>query len=352
MRRGRRRMREGRRRTLERGWSVRPGRVIGLAFLIVFVAGGCGGEAGEGGVIDLSFGHVGAPGSLFAASAEEFARRANAELAGRVQVSVFGSSQLGGDEVMLQKLKLGTLDFALPSTIMSSTVDAFGLFEMPYLVQDRAHMRRIEEEIVWPLLVPQAEERDYTILAVWENGFRHVTNNTRPVVTPSDLSGIKLRTPRGIWRVRLFQAFGANPAPMPLSEVFVALQTGVMDGQENPLAQIHASKFQEVQTYLSLTGHVYTPAYLTVGASWNRLPEDVQASLRRIATETQSFVHETAAQMDSDFLDELREAGVAVNEADRDEFVRASMEIFEEFGNTVEGGDALVTAALALAEGA
>ncbi len=352
MRRGRRRMREGRRRTLEIGWSVRLGRVIGVAFLIVFVAGGCGGEAGEGSVIDLSFGHVGAPGSLFAASAEEFARRANAELAGRVQVNVFGSSQLGGDEVMLQKLKLGTLDFALPSTIMSSTVDAFGLFEMPYLVQDRAHMRRIEEEIVWPLLVPQAEERDYTILAVWENGFRHVTNNTRPVVTPSDLSGIKLRTPRGIWRVRLFQAFGANPTPMPLSEVFVALQTGVMDGQENPLAQIHASKFQEVQTYLSLTGHVYTPAYLTVGASWNRLPEDVQVSLRRIATETRSFVHETAAQMDSDFLDELREAGVEVNEADRDEFVRASVEIFEEFGNTVEGGDALVTAALALAEGA
>ena len=142
---------------------------------------------------------------------------------------------------------------------MSSTVDAFGLFEMPYLVQDRAHMRRIEEEIVWPVLVPKAEERAYTILAVWENGFRHVTNNTRPVVTPSDLSGIKLRTPRGIWRVKLFQAFGANPAPMPLSEVFVALQTGVMDGQENPLAQIYASKFQEVQQYLSLTGHVYTP---------------------------------------------------------------------------------------------
>ena len=213
-------------------------------------------------------------------------------------------------------------------------------------------MRRIEEEIVWPVLVPQADARAYTILAVWENGFRHVTNNTRPVVTPSDLAGIKLRTPRGIWRVKLFQAFGANPTPMPLSEVFVALQTGVMDGQENPLAQIYASKFQEVQEYLSLTGHVYTPAYVTVGASWTRLPEDVRATLRRIASETQVFVHETAEQMDADFLIELEEAGVEVNEADRDAFVRASTEIFEEFGNTVEGGDALVADALALAEGA
>jgi len=334
-----------------RGGAARGGHGGVFALLTVFLIAGCGGESGEGGVIELSFGHVGAPGSLFAVSAEEFARRVNTELAGRMQVNVFGSSQLGGDEVMLQKLKLGTLDFALHSTIMSSTVDVFGLFEMPYLVQDRPHMRRIEEAIVWPVLVPQAEERAYTILAVWENGFRHVTNNTRPVVTPLDLSGIKLRTPRGIWRVKLFQAFGANPTPMPLSEVFVALQTGVMDGQENPLAQIYASKFQEVQTYLSLTGHVYTPAYVTVGASWNRLPEDVQVTLRRIASETQSFVHETAAQMDSDFLDELRSAGVEVNIADREAFIRASREIFEGFGDTVEGGDALVAEALALAEG-
>ena len=344
-------MGKGRRR-MQRARMVRVSGGIGVALVTMLLVSGCGGESGEGGVIELSFGHVGAPGSLFAVSAEEFARRANAELVGRVQVNVFGSSQLGSDEIMLQKLKLGTLDFALPSTIMSSTVDAFGLFEMPYLVQDRAHMRRIEEAIVWPVLVPKAEERAYTILAIWENGFRHVTNNTRPVVAPSDLSGIKLRTPRGIWRVKLFQAFGANPSPMPLSEVFVALQTGVMDGQENPLAQIYASKFQEVQTYLSLTGHVYTPAYVTVGASWSRLPEDVQASLRRIAAETQSFVHETAAQMDADFLEELREAGVEVNDADREAFIRASSEIFEEFGNTVEGGEAMVAEALALVEGA
>jgi tripartite ATP-independent transporter DctP family solute receptor len=330
---------------------VRNGGIKVVLFTVLLV-GGCGGERGGGGLIDLSFGHVGEPGSLFAASAEEFARRANVELAGRVQVNVFGSSQLGGDELMLQKLKLGTLDFALPSTIMSSTVDAFGLFEMPYLVQDRAHMRRIEKALVWPVLVPKAEERGYTILAVWENGFRHVTNNTRPVVTPSDLAGVKLRTPRGIWRVKLFQAFGANPSPMPLSEVFVALQTGVMDGQENPLAQIHASKFQEVQAYLSLTGHVYTPAYVTVGASWGRLPEDVRQTLRRLAAETQLFVHETAAGMDADFLGELRDAGVEVNDADREAFVRASGGVFEEFGNTVEGGEAMVADALALAEGA
>ena len=233
----------------------------------------CGGGSSEDAVLELKLGHVAAPGSLVAACAEEFARVANQKLSGRAKVVVFGSSQLGNDEILVQKLKLGTVDFALPSTIMSSIVDAFGLFEMPYLIQDRRQMKLIEEKIFWPRLAPLAEEKDLQILAVWENGFRHITNSSRPIVVPEDLSGIKLRTPRGRWRVKLFQSFGANPSPMALSEVFVALQTGVMDGQENPLAQIYSSKFQEVQTYLSLTSHVYTPTYIVVGKNhWRKLP--------------------------------------------------------------------------------
>src|SRR3954453_6945901 len=99
---------------------------------------------------EIKLGHVGEPGSLLAASAEEFARRVNAKLAGKVKVVVFGSSQLGGDKEMLQKVKLGTLDMVLPSTVMSSEVDLFGMFEMPYLVRDREHMKRIEQAIFWP----------------------------------------------------------------------------------------------------------------------------------------------------------------------------------------------------------
>jgi tripartite ATP-independent transporter DctP family solute receptor len=318
--------------------------------MLLLVAGivGCG--SGSDRPLELKFGHVGAPGSLFARSAEEFARRANERLGDRGRVVVFGASQLGGDEVMLQKLKLGTLDFALPSTILSSEIDAFGLFEMPYLVTDREHMKRIENEVVWPTLVPLAAEHGYRIIAVWENGFRHVTNNTRPIAAPADLRGIKLRTPRGVWRIKLFQAFGASPTPMPLSEVFVALQTGVMDGQENPFAQIHSSRFQEVQRYLSLTKHVYTPAFVAVGAArWSRLPEDVRTLLEETARETQAFVYSTAAQMEEDLLAELSAAGLIVNEPDRESFVRASQDIYAEFGEVVEGGREMVDLAMSLA---
>ena len=323
--------------------------IFALSGTVLFA--GCGAQDGGDGIIELKFGHVGAPGSLFALSAEEFSRRVEEKYPGRVQVNVFGSSQLGGDELMLQKLKLGTLDLALPSTIMSSRVELFGIFEMPYLVKNRGHMKEIEEHVIWPVLVPEAAEEGYDIIAVWENGFRHVTNNIRPVETPSDLEGIKLRTPRGVWRVKLFQAFGSNPSPMPLSEVFVALQTGVMDGQENPLAQIYASKLHEVQSYMSLTGHVYTPAYVTVGASWSRLPEELRTGIEEIALETQAFVYETASRMDSDFLVALSEAGVQVNTPDQEAFENASREIYEDFSSTVEGAGELVRQSLELEGG-
>ncbi len=302
--------------------------------------------------MQIRLGHVGGPGSLFEQSANEFARVANERLGDKAQVVVFGSSQQGSDAEMMQKLRLGTLELAIPSTVMTSTVGEFGMFEMPYLVKNREHMQKIEQEILWPTLAPMVEERGYKILAVWENGFRHITNTVRPIVKPEDMAGMRLRVPQGVWRVKMFQAYGANPSPMALSEVFVALQTGVMDGQENPFTQIYSSKFQEVQKFISLTGHVYTPAYLTAGQRrWNALPADVREILEQTARETQAFVYETAARLDNELLDRIAAAGVAVNEADKDAFIAASAAVYEEFGREVPIGGELVTKAIALGEG-
>lgn len=288
------------------------------------------------------------PGSLVAVSADEFARLANQRLEGRAHLTVFGSSQLGDDETLLVKLKLGTVDFAVPSSIMSSAVESFGLFEMPYLVKDRAHMGRIERDIVWPILAKDAEERGWTLVAVWENGFRHITNNLRPVERPEDLSGIKLRTPRGQWRVRLFQQFGANPTPMALSETFMALQTGVIDGQENPLPQIHSQKFQEVQKFLSLTGHVYTPAYLLAGRDrWASLPADVRSELQSAGREVQAFVYRRAEEMERTLLADLEASEIAINRVDRESFLAAGRDVFDEFAADVPGGQRMIDRALA-----
>jgi TRAP-type transport system periplasmic protein len=298
---------------------------------------------------EIKFGHVGEPGSLFAASAEEFAKRANAKLGGKAKVVVYGSSQLGGDKELLQKLKLGTVDIALPSTVMSSEADLFGVFEMPYLVKDRNHMQKIEKDVFWKSLAPAAEAKGLKVIAVWENGYRHITNSKRPINTPADLQGIKLRVPEGKWRVKMFQAYGANPSPMKFSEVFTALQTGVMDGQENPFTQIYSAKFQEVQKYLSLTGHVYTPAYATVGAKkWASLPADVRGTLESVAKETQAFVYKKAAKDDEDLLAKIKSAGVQVNTPNKDAFIAASKPVYEEFAKEVKGAKEVIDRAIAL----
>ena len=298
---------------------------------------------------ELKLGHVGEPGSLIGAASDEFAKRANSKLGGKYKVVVYGSSQLGGDKEMLQKLKLGTIDMVQPSTVMSSEADLFGVFEMPYLVKSREHMKKIEKELFWSKIEPAAEKKGIKVLAVWENGFRHITNNKHPVVTPADLKGIKLRVPEGKWRVKMFQAYGANPSPMKFSEVFTALQTGVMDGQENPFAQIASAKFYEVQKYLSLTGHVYTPSYLVVSTKkWQTLPADVRKTIEAAAKETQAWVYEKAAKDDEELLEKMKKSGIQVNNANKDAFIAASKPVYEEYSKEVAGAKEIIDRAIAL----
>jgi tripartite ATP-independent transporter DctP family solute receptor len=317
---------------------------LGIALLVALLPAGTSLAQ-----IEIKLGHVGEPGSLFAKSADEFAKRANEKLGGKAKVVAFGSSQLGGDKELMQKLKLGTVELAIPSTVMSSESDLFGIFEMPYLVKDRKHMQAIEKEVFWPKIAPEAEKKGLKVLAVWENGVRHITNNKHPIVKPADLKGIKLRVPEGKWRVKMFQTYGANPSPMKFSEVFTALQTGVMDGQENPFSQIVSAKFQEVQKFLSLTGHVYTPAYLTTGSKkWATLPADVRKVLEDTAKDMQKYVYAVAEKDDNELIDKIKAAGVKVNEADKPAFVAASKAVYEEFGKEVKGSKELIDKALAL----
>jgi TRAP-type C4-dicarboxylate transport system substrate-binding protein len=138
---------------------------------------------------------------------------------------------------------------------------------------------------------------------------------------------------------------------MKFSEVFTALQTGVMDGQENPFSQIYSAKFQEVQKFLSLTGHVYTPAYLTAGSKkWASLPADVRKTLESVAKEMQAYVYTTAQKDEDDLIGKIKAAGVQVNEADKAAFVAASKAVYTEFGKEVKGSKELIDKALALAK--
>ncbi|MGQ0567932.1 MAG: TRAP transporter substrate-binding protein [Armatimonadota bacterium] len=296
--------------------------------------------------IIIRFGHVGFPGSLFDLTATEYAKRVNSELAGRVEMRVFHSSQLGTDEDMIRGVRVGALEMFMPSTIMSSVTDAFGVFEMPYIIVNHRHMKAVSESAeLKRLLFDPLPLQGLRLLAYWENGFRHVTNNVRPITKPEDLRGIKLRIPPGAWRQKMFQAYGANPTPMAFAEVFSALQTGVMDAQENPLAQIWGAKFHEVQRFLSMTGHVYTPAYPAAGERWwQTVPADIRITLRRIAEEVGDYGRAQGERLDNSLIDDMTKANsrLRVNEVEKRAFIVASEKIYDEFARTVPNGAQLV----------
>jgi len=301
--------------------------------------------------LELKFGHVGKPGSLFAETVENFAKIANAKLGSKAKVTVFGSSQLGDDKAGMQKLKLGTVDMWLPSSVMASIHDEFGVFDMPFIIKDRNHMMEVEKNVLPKMAKNLEAKTGYQFIGVWENGFRHITNNVRPINLPDDLKGIKLRTPKSKWRLKMFQSYGANPTPMAFSEVFTALKTGTMDGQENPYAQIASAKFQEVQKYLSITSHVYTPAYVAVHKDhYSKIPADVRKILEAAAKENQKFVYKRAAELEESLLDVIKKAGVKVNTANNAAFVKASKGVYDQFASEVATGAGLVKEISALAK--
>jgi len=300
-------------------------------------------QASRAQTITLRLGHVGFPGSLFAITTDEYAKRANAALKGKVEIKVFHSSQLGSDEQMMRGIKIGAPEMVAPSTVMSTVDGKFGVFEMPYLIVSRAHIKKVaENKQVQHQLFGGLPAKGIRVLGVWENGFRHITNNVRPIVKPEDLKGIKLRVPGGVWRVKMFKDYGANPSPMPLAEVYSALQSGVMDAQENPFPQIASAKFYEVQKFLSLSGHVYTPAYLAVGEeSWAKLSKDVQDTLSKIAWDMGDFARSEGERLDKELMGKLAPP-MKANEVDKEAFIKGSGTIYEEFGKDVPGGTELI----------
>ena len=293
--------------------------------------------------VTIRLGHVGFPGSLFDITGQKFAQDVNQALKGRVEVRVFHSSQLGSDEQMIKGIRVSAPEMQIPSTVMSTVDQRFGVFEMPYLIVSRAHMKKAAENPqVQKALFEPLPARGLRVLGVWENGFRHITNNVRPIVRPEDLKGIKLRVPGGVWRVKMFQAYGANPSPMPFAEVYSALQSGVMDAQENPFSQIFSAKFHEVQKFLSLTGHVYTPAFLIVSEDfWKKLPKDVQDTLSRIAGETGDFARSEGDRLDRELESKLAPP-MKSNQPDKEAFIKASAAVYEEFGKQIAGGSDLI----------
>ena len=182
---------------------------------------------------------------------------------GRYKCQQFPNSALGGEREMIEAVQLGTLDLVNTSTgPVGNFVPEVKIVDIPFLFRDYDHARRVLDGPIGQDILTKFPSKGLVALSWTENGFRHMTNNKRAIVKPADAAGLKMRTMENKVHMEGYRAFGIQPTPMAFPEVFGALQQGTVDGQENPIPVILASKFSQVQKHLSLTGHVYSPALI------------------------------------------------------------------------------------------
>lgn len=294
--------------------------------------------------------HIGAPGSLHDMSAREFARRVNSQIGDKLHIEVLGNSVLGDDATHLDKLKNGKIELALLGTMMSSIDEVFAVFELPFLIRSRAHMNRVRAAIFDDTLQAAAKAKGYRLLALWEVGFRHITNSVRPIRYPEDLKGIRLRVPKTRWLTKAFETYGATVVNLRFDGVLSELQKGSIDGQETVMQLVYTSRIHEAQKYLSLTNHLYTPAFLVAREEqFNKLPPDAQSSIVKTAREIEKWSQDTGEQQDRIFLAKVRER-LQVNDADLIEFYHvAAKSVYRDFSMTVPKGGELIKKIEALA---
>jgi TRAP-type C4-dicarboxylate transport system substrate-binding protein len=248
--------------------------------------------------------HSGAPGSLYDISAREFVRRANARLPEDHLISLAPDPERGTDH--LEAVKQGEVTMALLSSEMLAVSDLFAIFELPYLIRTRTQVRGLRKAIVDPYLQPAAEANDLHILGVWENGFHHITNDLQPIAHPKDFKGVRIAVEGNSWREKTFLSFGATPAPVPSATVKGAAQDRPADGLDAPLNEIEARNLLSSQRFLTLSDHIYSPAFLVVRkGSLDALPPEVREILAAEAQEMEIWIQAMAIRIESNLLDRL-----------------------------------------------
>ena len=239
-----------------------------------------------------------------------------AKLPGKYTVQVYANAQLGDDVRATEAVRMGTLEMVTTSASpLTGLVPEFNVFDLPFIVPSEKAADAIFDGPIGAKLADALEKKGIKLLAYYENGFRQLTNSARPVKSPADLKGLKIRTMQNPIHLEAFRAMGANPTPMPFSEVFTAMQQKTIDGQENPIPTIWLSKFYEVQKYVSLTGHVYGPHIMLIGKKlWDSFPTDDQKIIAAAAQESAVYQRSINRKMNKDFVENLRKAGTTVIE--------------------------------------
>ena len=268
-------------------------------------------------------------GSFAHAFLLEFKDRVEAELPD-MDVQIFMGNTLGSEEDVLQGLGFGTHHASLSASAVVQVNPRTAVFDLPYLFENRDKVQEFAASAAFDLLSEGFEGRGIVLSALWDNGFRVITNSVRPIVTPEDMRGLKIRTPTSRQRVAMFNTLGANATPLSFGEVYSGLDQGVIDGQENPAQIAESARFYEVQSYMSLSNHVYLPTFMLFGEPWlNSQTPEVRETLLRIAAETAPWTFEWGEETDARVLAELADK-IAINEVDFAAFQAAALPLYDD----------------------
>jgi len=256
------------------------------------------------------------------AMAKEVVRRTG----GRIQIEQFPDSALGGEVEMLNGVQLGSIDLAfITGAPLPNVLPAAGIFNIPFLFSGLPHAHAVLDGPIGDAYLRLLSEKDMVALAWGENGMRHITNSKRPVTSPDDLKGLKLRVPESPVMLLGFRALGVDTSSLPFPQLYAALQAGMFDGQENPIATILAAKFAQVQRFLTLSGHIYDPAVIVMSSdAHDDLSADDRVAIVEAAKAGASASRAFAAAAEGTGVASLQGAGMEVlTSIDRARFAAA-----------------------------
>jgi len=261
--------------------------------------------------------------------AKKFGELLEQKSGGKMKAKAFGGGALGGDAQVISSLQGGVVEMTLVSPgLLTGLIKEFSVFDLPFIFNNYREVDAVMDGPVGTRLLGMLEEKGLIGLGYWDHGFRNVTNARRPINKMEDISGLKIRVIQIPIFIDTFSALGANPVPLPFPELYTALETGTVDGQENPFASIETSKFYEVQKYAATTGHVYNPLVAIFSKKvWDKLSGDERRIVQEAATEAGLYERQVSREANEKSMQTLRGYGMQITELSAEEIDRMRQKV-------------------------
>lgn len=316
-------------------------RIISILFIVVMLSSllaGCAsngsgaGAASNGKPVEIKIAAVGNENHQSTIMAQMFKEELEKLAPGRANVTIYPNGALGGEREAAEGVKLGTIQMTVVTSdgALPAWVPDIQVLSIPYLFENKQQAFKVLDGVITEKLGPKFEEQGFKHLGFGELGFRHFTNNKKEIKTAADMKGLSIRVQEApIW-FALMQSLEASAVPVSFNELYTALQQGMVDGQENPIASIATSKFNEVQKYLTLDGHTYAAVSMVMNKGfYDGLPEDLRKAIDQAAKNAVPRQREAIAAKEDGYLKQLKDSGMIVTEPDKASFVEATKDLYK-----------------------